>query len=170
MNDRKGHRKLRLTSRKHFKPKPKLPKSLKISISMQHVSVLKVSVPIDLVNFHVSIPLSMFLDSPVPTVCVLHRRLQSLGKIPQGIAKCCFNELIYFYTLSLGWSTSIQNGMLVVVEVSCLEKSPGPILLKTIKVNSDFTWTVTYRGHLVSNKCEVLQRFPSLINTGKFVA
>ena len=84
MNDRKGHRKLRLTSRKHFKPKPKLPKSLKISISMQHVSVLKVSLPIDLVNFHVSIPLSMFLDSPVPTVCVLHRRLQSLGKIPQG--------------------------------------------------------------------------------------
>ena len=86
------------------------------------------------------------------------------------VAKCCFNELIYFYTLLLGWSTSIQNGMLVIVEVSCLEKSPGPILLKTIKVNSDFTWTVTYWGHLVSNKCEVLQRFPSLINTGKFVA
>ena len=47
--------------------------------------------------------------------------------------------------------------MLVVVEVSCLEKSPGPILHKAIKVNSDFTWTVTYQGNLVTNNCELLQ-------------
>ena len=60
--------------------------------------------------------------------------------------------------------------MLVVVEVSCLEKSPGPILLKAIKVNSDFTWTVTYQGNLVTSNCEVWQEFPILINTGKFVA
>ena len=74
------------------------------------------------------------------------------------------------HTLLIGWSSSIQNGILIVVEISCLEKSPGPVFLKTIKVNSDFTWTVAYRGHLVSNKCGVLQRFPSLINTGEFVA
>ena len=84
MNDRRGHRKLRLTSRKHFQPKQKLPKSLRISISMQHVSVLKVSLPIELVNFRVSIPLKSFLDVPLPSVCVLQRRFQSLEKIPQG--------------------------------------------------------------------------------------
>ena len=85
MNDRRGHRKLRLNSRKHFKPKQKLPKNLPVSVSLQHVSVLKVSLPIELGNFQVSIPLTSFLDVSVPTVTVLHTRLQSLKKIPEGI-------------------------------------------------------------------------------------
>ena len=76
-DDRRGHRRLKLTSRKHFKPKPKLPKSLRVSISRQHVSVLKVSLPIELVNFRVSVPITSFLSAPALTVHDLYRRLQS---------------------------------------------------------------------------------------------
>ena len=95
MNDRRGYRKLRLNSRKHFKPKQKLPKNLHVSDSLQHVSVLKLSLPIELVNFQVSIPLTSFLDASAPTVTVLHTRLQSLKKIPEGITflkKCLFMQ------------------------------------------------------------------------------
>ena len=84
-NERRGHRRLRLTSQKHFKPKLKLPKRLRVSISKQCVSVLKVSLPIELVNFCVSVPsLSCFLNTSASTVHDLYRRLQSLNKIPPG--------------------------------------------------------------------------------------
>ena len=83
-NDRRGHRRLRLTSRKHFKAKSILSKSSRISISKQKVSELKVSLPIELVNFHVSVPISSFLNASVPNISVLLERLQSLKKIPQG--------------------------------------------------------------------------------------
>ena len=88
MNDRRGHRRLRLTSRKHFKPKPKLPKSLRVSISRQHVSVLKVSLPVELLNFHVSVPVISFLNAPVSSVLNLQQRLQLLDKLPQGKSTC----------------------------------------------------------------------------------
>jgi len=81
MNDRKGHRRLRLTSRKHFKPKPKLPKSLWVSISKKHVSVLKVSLPVELLNFHVSVPVTSFLNAPVSSVSNFQQRLQFLDKV-----------------------------------------------------------------------------------------
>ena len=73
----------KLTSRKHFKA---MPMSLRISISKHNLSVLKVSLLIELVNFSVSIPLSSFLDAPVSDIYVLHKRLQSINKIPSG--KC----------------------------------------------------------------------------------
>jgi len=83
-NDRRGHRGLRLTSRKHFKPKPKTPTCLHVSIARQHVSVLKESLPLNLVNLKVSVPLSSFLDGPVPTLSKLYSRLQAANRIPQG--------------------------------------------------------------------------------------
>ena len=88
MNDRRGHRRLRLTSRKHFKPKLKLPKSLRLSVSKQHVSVLNASLPDDLFNFHVSIPVTSYFNAPVLSVLSLQQRLQSLNKIPQGNLRC----------------------------------------------------------------------------------
>ena len=92
-NDRRGHRRLRLTSRKHFKPKPRIPKSLCVSISRQHVSVLKVSLPIELVNFCVSLPITSLLNAPALTVHDLYRRLQSLNNIPQG--KWYYTEVLH---------------------------------------------------------------------------
>ena len=66
-----------------------------------------------------------------------------------------------------GWSTSIQDHLLTLFEVSCSEKAAGPAVVKAIKVNSDFTWTASYRGHPISHECQVLQGSPALVNTGK---
>jgi len=44
------------------------------------VSALKVSLPIELVNFCVPIPITSFLNASALTVHDLHRRLQSLKR------------------------------------------------------------------------------------------
>ena len=69
--DRRGKRPLRLTSRKHFQPKPK---RLRVSIPLREVSVLKVSVP-----------LSAFRDAPVETLETLHSRLKECAVFPTGM-------------------------------------------------------------------------------------
>jgi len=65
----------------------------------------------------------------------------------------------------LRWSS---NGSLTVYEVSCSDTS-GPVVCKAIKLNSDFTWSATYRGYIVPNYSVLLKKFPPLINTGKTV-
>ena len=64
--------------------------------------MLKVSLPIELVNFRVSVPLTSFLNAPVPTIIGLNKRLQSFNKIPQGM-----QEVIVTFSLSYFNSTLV---------------------------------------------------------------
>ena len=84
MRERKGHRKLRLCSRKNYEKKKYFPKKLLVSIPRRTVCVLKVSLPINLVSFRVSLPLSAYSDSPVKSVDILHNRMIHLRTVPQG--------------------------------------------------------------------------------------
>ena len=79
MNDRRGHRKLRLHSNKHWQPKPK---RLPVSIPLRDVSVLKVS-----------LPLCSFVDAPVRSLDILHSRLKQCNGIPSGIVTQCVQML-----------------------------------------------------------------------------
>ena len=84
MRERKGHRKLRLCSKKHYEKKKYFPKTLPVSIPRRTVCILKVSLPINLVSFRVSLPLSAYSDSPVKSVDILHNRMIHLRTVPQG--------------------------------------------------------------------------------------
>ena len=70
MNDRRGHRKLRLTSRKHFKPKPKGP----LKEQQQH-----------LLDFKLSLPLAAYTEAPVKSLDILHGRLKKCAIVPVGM-------------------------------------------------------------------------------------
>ena len=83
MAERKGHRKLCLCSVKYYEKKY-CQKSLLISIPRSSVSTLPVSLTISLVNFKVSLPLSLYTESPVPSTAVLHDRVECVKAIPQG--------------------------------------------------------------------------------------
>ena len=85
MRERKGHRKLKLCSRKNYEKKKYIPKKLLVSISRRNVYILKVSLPINSVSFRVSLPLSAYSDSPVASVDILHNRMIHLGVVPQGM-------------------------------------------------------------------------------------
>ena len=79
MNDRRGHRKLRLTSRKHFKPKPK-----------RHGNVERKTASIpepneEFLDLNISLPLSTYTDASVKSVDVLYNRVKSCAVIPSGI-------------------------------------------------------------------------------------
>lgn len=82
MIDRRGHRKLRLTSRKHFKPKPKgkQPTLDGINVEAQpkepEPTCLKVSLPVE-----------AYITSPVDSITILQDRLQRYGGIPSGMDK-----------------------------------------------------------------------------------
>ena len=86
MNDRRGHRRLRLCSQKHYQPKPRkqrLPKeeSLLLSIPLRNISV----------SFKVTLPLSSYTNGSVVSVDLLHERLEQCGFLPSGIIFlfCC---------------------------------------------------------------------------------
>ena len=92
--DRRGHSKLRLSSQKHHKPKPKfsrsrsLPTSLRLSIPLKNVNVLKVSLPLDLVSFKVSFPRSAYTSALLDSIDHLHDRMQCSKELPSGIMFC----------------------------------------------------------------------------------
>ena len=74
MNDKRGHHKLRLSSRKHFKPKPK---------RRSNVPRETTSTPDD-EDFYISLPLSVYTDASVKSVDALHNRIKSCAVIPSG--------------------------------------------------------------------------------------
>lgn len=87
-SDRRGHCKLRLSSWKHHRPKPKLsslPTSLPLRIPLKDVHVFKVSLSLDLVSFKVSIPLSAYNEALLESINYLHNRIQCSEKLPPGI-------------------------------------------------------------------------------------
>ena len=86
MAERKGHRKLCLCSVKYY-VKKHCQKSLLVSIprnNIINVSILPVKVPIGLVNFTVSLPLSLYTESSVPSLAILNDRVQHVKAVCQG--------------------------------------------------------------------------------------
>ena len=86
MNDRRGYRKLRLCSNKYFEKRKYFPKILLVSIPRRTISILKVSIPMDMLSFYVSLPLSTYKELSVPSLEVLHGRVQRLGSFPNPYA------------------------------------------------------------------------------------
>ena len=80
----RGHRKLRLCSRKNYERKKLKKRSTPPSIC----SSLKVSMPFELLprqSLTVSLPISIFHDAPLSTFESLKARVECAGVIPQGI-------------------------------------------------------------------------------------
>lgn len=102
-SNRRGHAKLRLCSRKNYKPRPRkkrLPTSFPISIPLKNVYVFKVSLPLNLVSFKVSLPISAYTDMPLLSLDILHERLKHHNALPSGIdlifQLCNVNQFIVF--------------------------------------------------------------------------
>ena len=79
MNDRRGHCKLRLTSRKHFKPKPKRCSN----VERKTASIPELNE--QFLDFNISLPLSAYTDASVKSVDVLYNRVKSCAIIPLGM-------------------------------------------------------------------------------------
>ena len=160
LNDRRGHRKLRLDSRKHFKPKPKSkPKSLPISIPLKDVSVLKVSWPL---SFKVSLPLSSFNDTPVESLEKLHCRLKQSNVIPSG--KYNDSVQILCIIIIIGWISTIQNEELRIFQLGYLKSSTE--VLRSLTIREDFSWVVSYKKEAVNpSHCDLLKDVPSSLNS-----
>ena len=69
--------------------------------------------------------------------------------------------------VSLGWSTTLQDDVFTLFELSCCNANSGPVVTKSIQVSEDFTWTVSYKGHSVPRQSRLLHDTPSIVNTCK---
>ena len=93
MNDKRGHRRLRLCSRKHYQPKPrKQPlhkeESLLVSIPLSNISI----------QLKVTLPLSSYTDGQVVSLNLLHNRMERCGFLPSGmICLYCFAIVAILY-------------------------------------------------------------------------
>ena len=79
MNDRRGHCKLRLTSRKHFKPKPK-----RCSNTVERKTASIPGLNEQFLDCNISLPLSAYTDASVKSVDVLYNRVKSCAIISSG--------------------------------------------------------------------------------------
>jgi len=87
MIDRRGHRKLRLTSRKHFKPKPKRLQTRAVPVNetpCPQANELP-SPQEELTSLKISLPVSSYMDSPLRRIDELLGRLKKQRNIPPGM-------------------------------------------------------------------------------------
>ncbi len=83
-----GHRKFRLCTKKNAERKRSSQKSFPLPVSIplsDAVSVLRVSLPIELLSFGVSIPIEAFLDSLMKTPRTLRSRVTAVNAVPPGL-------------------------------------------------------------------------------------
>ena len=71
--------------------------------------------------------------------------------------------------VSLGWSATLQDDTFTLYEVSCSNSNSIPVVTKSIQLNKEFVWTVSYKGHIVSQESQLLNDLPSLANTGMYL-
>ena len=86
---RTGHQRFRLSSKKNAERKnySQRPSALPVSIPLSdEISVHKVSLPINLLSFNVSLPLKASLDLPANSLETLQARLVAAKAIPQGLS------------------------------------------------------------------------------------
>ena len=89
-----GHRRLRLCSKKNAERKKFSLKhsTLPVSIPLSDaISVFKISLPIDLLSFNISLPVEAFLASPASSLDTLKARLAAIytEAIPPGLLFIC---------------------------------------------------------------------------------
>lgn len=117
MNDRRGHRKLRLTSKKHFKPKPK---------RIRNSIPTRLSPELEQTDYQISLPLEAYVNAPVNCLNSLLNRLKNCGTIPSG------------------WMNEVRNETLSVYEVDFSDSGPNLILRKMICLVSEGIWHFSY--------------------------
>jgi len=168
-NDRRGHRILRLSSRKHHVPKPKhsisLPTSFPLSIPL-NVNELKVSLPLDLItiSFKVSFPCSAYTDTLLESIDHLHDRILCSEELPSGIDLLVY---IFLSCFNLGWMFAMENKSLSIFHFHLSDQGLEYTFAVTIEQN--FSWIVYYQGQLVNHEyCMLLKKLPSKINSGLY--
>ena len=142
----RGHRKLRLCSRKNYERK-KQNKKLSTSTSLT-----------------VSLPLTLFYDTPFTTFESLQARVKCAGIIPRGICTCvqffCIGDALKL----LDWRKEWHRESLTLFQLTSESELN---VTSCVTVLKDLTYTVSFRGMPVdSERGGILANFPPFIHSG----
>ena len=159
MNDRRGHRKLRLTSRKHFKPKPKQVQN--------RVPISCLSQELQPPELKISLPLQAYVDGHVKSVDSLQNRVRKCGAIPSGMERHPLQPNLFVCTFCIGWTNEIKNRTFNVYKIDFFDCGAEVIL--SVAIKEDFSWIVLYRRQCINRElCSILRNMPSEMDSGMF--
>ena len=137
-----GHRRLQLSSTKNYERK----KRQKLS-------------------FLVSLPLQLYVETPVTTLEQLCCKLEQLA-LPQGICIACLSFGLYLYILiCTDWKCELREGVLNIIKLgykgTCME------VIRCVAIRPDFSWSVYVCGVMVNQKlCTILMDLTETMHSG----
>jgi len=99
IRERRGHRKLRLCSTKYYEKKKYCTKILIVSIPGERVSILRISIPLNVLSLCLSFPISSYTG-------------------------CHISSLEVLYLLSLGWNHCMHGDSLSLYQLTSTEIGP----------------------------------------------
>ncbi len=162
--DNRMPRKFKLSHRKYESQTPK-------PVEPPPESVLNVSVPLDVLSFNVSLPISAVVNAPAQSLKALQDRLVGARALPAGMYQ--FSSFVYlnsvYYSnqcLSIeGWADVSHlegpESHLVLCRFR-RESLQAPEVTLSVRVLQDFTWMLFFCGRQVlPNRCQVLGHVPS---------
>ena len=140
------------------------------------ISVFKVSVPLDLLSYKVSIPLSAVIESPVKSLATLQSRIKLAKALPAGtvhVLYFLYDKMfqVCFFHCIVGWlDVNELEGFrdhLSFCKLACEPTSGSPRVGFTVRVHEDFTWMLLVGGRqLLPSDSAVLTDLPSSLVTG----
>ena len=145
MAERKGHRKLRLCSKKRYER----TKYQACKAKCVHVESLPISMPIN-----------VFQEARAPDIATLLCRLRLVNALPQGILFC--NNVLCDINL-LGWLDKSGETELCFYKLKTVECRVEVTVCLT--VTTDFTWILSICGKVVE-RCTLFREYSSTINSG----
>ena len=153
-SESKGHRKLRLCSKKYYETF----KYSKPKISLTKSGVIQ---PLNL-----SLPISTYCDLVADGVESLLARVKKLNNLPHGSdLAVCMHET---YILQIGWINFSHGKRLCFCQLESGDY--GTEVTFSVAVQEDFTWTITYKKQIVPCTNSLLKNIPTCINSGKINA
>ena len=127
-----------------------------VSIALETVSVLKISIPRE-----------VYIETPAESLPVLQHRLVAHSILPQG----AYSELIVLMNnicmyATIGWfdvTANIDDGPLLLSMIAADDNSEIPTVSRTLVVQQDFSWAVHVEGKQLNYHAPQLSTMPQLV-------
>lgn len=148
----RGHRRLRLCSKKNYERKKYQARSVDASNDARHDAPQSSSIELS--------------DDSVSTITELRDGLQLLDSLNGNKVPLFYILIIYIHIL--GWIVSFSEQVLRVCKLRCSDTSAQVNFCVAVK--SNFSWVVTYRDStLETDKCTNLSHIPAVLDSGMSV-
>jgi hypothetical protein len=165
--------KLRLSVHRKNEQQKKYGGLYRVRMPRDIVSVMPVSIPLNVLSYRVTLPLSLFSATPVCSLSTLRKRMLEMSLLPQGKSSYT-TTVVHNYTCRLylthtGWIETL-GGSGVHQLVFCKLTSNSDQISLAIKIAEDFSWSLQVHSRSIEpHACSILRAVPQSLVSAKLV-